>query len=67
MRSAVAVSRRMRRSSVSRLLIISHEFSGVAILPRTVRIPATLPMRSLLPRTAPAMRSEWPPMYFVAE
>ena len=40
---------------------------GPAIFPKNVRNPFTLPISSFEPKHAPAITSECPPIYFVAE
>ena len=45
----------------------SQPVCGSEIVPMIVRMPRTVAMSVSAPRQAPAMRSLWPPTYFVSE
>jgi len=47
--------------------MINQPVHGDAIVPNTDRSAAIGAMEAQLPKQAPAIKSLWPPMYFVAE
>ena len=57
----------MRRANVSKDRVNNQQVNGEAMLPMKVRSPLTAASTSARPTTAPAIRSEWPERYLVAE
>ncbi|MNV79691.1 hypothetical protein D3C71_1732560 [compost metagenome] len=57
----------MRSTTVSIDRVIIQQECGSSCEPNALRMARTFLIRSLLPVTAPATRSLWPPTYFVSE